>query len=60
MGLFKDFTGIGRRPAATDSSDSRRPRRRWCALGLERLEDRVALSTFVVTNLDDSGDGSLR
>jgi hypothetical protein len=49
MRLVKDFARI-----------SRRPRRRRCALGLERLEDRVALSTFVVLNLNDSGDGSLR
>jgi hypothetical protein len=49
MRLFKDFTKIRRRP------------RRWrCALGLERLEHRVALSTFVVLNLNDSGAGSLR
>jgi hypothetical protein len=48
MGRFKDYAGISRRP------------RRRCALGLEWLEDRVALATFVVTNLGDSGDGSLR
>ena len=49
MRWFKDFTGI-----------SRRTRRRRCFLGLERLEERVALATFMVTNLGDSGDGSLR
>ncbi len=37
-----------------------RPRPWRCALGLEPLEVRVALSTFVVSNLDDGGDGSLR
>src|SRR5512135_2171384 len=67
MRLLKDFTGIGRRPASANSSDSHRSRpdsyrarRHRCTLGLERLEDRVALSTFVVTNLGDGGDGSLR
>ena len=39
---------------------SRRPRRRRCFLGLERLEERVELATFMVTNLGDGGDGSLR
>ncbi|MBV8235777.1 MAG: hypothetical protein JO075_08755, partial [Acidimicrobiia bacterium] len=58
MRLFKDFTGIGRRPASANSSDSHRPRpdsyrarRHRCTLGLERLEDRVALSNFVSSNL---------
>jgi hypothetical protein len=49
MRLFQDATRT-----------SRRPRQRRCALGLERLEDRVALATFVVSNLNDSGAGSLR
>lgn len=38
----------------------RRGRRRGFAPCLERLEDRSLLSTFTVTNLDDSGAGSLR
>jgi hypothetical protein len=48
MSWFKDFTRV-----------SRRPRRRF-VLSLERLEDRVTPSTFLVSNLDDSGGGSLR
>ncbi len=49
MRLFPDVTRISRRP------------RRWrCALGFEALEVRVALSTFVVSNLNDGGAGSLR
>src|SRR5512147_2204741 len=58
MRLLKDFTGIGRRPASANSSDSHRSRpdsyrarRHRCTLGLERLEDRVALSNFVLSNL---------
>src|SRR5512135_2938487 len=58
MRLLKDFTGIGRRPASANSSDSHRSRpdsyrarRHRCTLGLERLEDRVALSNFVSSNL---------
>ena len=60
MRLFKDFTGIGHRLTAANSSDSRHPRRRRCALGLEQLEDRVALSTFLVTTTGDqlNPDGS--
>ena len=34
--------------------------RRRARLSLERLEDRVVLSAFTVTNLNDSGPGSLR
>ncbi len=49
MRLFPDVTRI-----------SRRPGRRRCALDLEPLEVRVALSTFVVSNLNDGGTGSLR
>jgi|SRR5208337_2927412 len=60
MGLFKDYSGIGRSPVAANSSDSRCPRRRLCDLELEGLEDRVVLTTFMVTNLGDSGAGSLR
>jgi hypothetical protein len=60
MRLFKDFNGISRRPAAAIFSGSRRVRRRRDALELEGLEDRLALSTFTVTNLADSGAGSLR
>ena len=58
MRLLKGFTGIGRRPTSANSSDSHRSRpdsyraRRYrCTLGLERLEDRVALSNFVLSNL---------
>jgi hypothetical protein len=66
MRRFHDFTGISRRPAAANSSDRSRPRpdghraRRRCPLALERLEDRLALSTFAVSNLGDGGAGSLR
>jgi hypothetical protein len=58
MRRFRDLFAIGRRAAANSSARARRPRRG--ALGLEPLEDRVVLSTFLVTNLADSGDGSLR
>src|SRR5262245_56169125 len=37
-----------------------RPRTRWFRPALECLEDRLALSTFQVTNTNDSGAGSLR
>ena len=66
MRLFKDFTGISRRAAAANLSNRSRSRpdghraRRRCPLGLEWLEDRVVLSLFLVTNLGDGGDGSLR
>src|SRR5260370_5465747 len=71
MGRFHDFSGIRRRPAAAITADrstsadrsrpeSHRQRRRRCPLVLERLEDRLALSTFMVTNLGDGGAGSLR
>lgn len=39
---------------------SRPARRSATRLGVEVLEDRLALSLITVTNLDDSGDGSLR
>jgi hypothetical protein len=60
MGVFKDYSGIGRHLAAANSSDSRRPRRRRSALEIDSLEDRVVLSPFLVKNLADSGPGSLR
>lgn len=37
-----------------------RLRRRDMRIGLEYLEDRIAPAAFVVTNTDNSGDGSLR
>jgi hypothetical protein len=49
MRWFQDRTRVSRSP------------RQWrCALDLEPLEVRVALSTFVVSDLNDSGAGSLR
>ena len=43
------------------SGPRRTPHRHRSAIfRLEHLEDRTMLSTFTVTNLDDSGDGSLR
>ena len=58
MRRFRGLCAIGRLAAANSSARPCRPRRG--ALGLEPLEDRVVLSTFLVTNVDDSGDGSLR
>ena len=72
MRLLKDFTGISRRAVANPSDrsrsrpDSQRAGRHRCILGLERLEDRVVLSPFLVTNTMDNMpgqpliDGSLR
>ena len=37
-----------------------RPRRYACPARLDALEERTLLSTFAVTNTDDSGPGSLR
>ncbi len=35
-------------------------RKRAVELGCERFEDRFLLATFTVTNINDSGPGSLR
>ena len=37
-----------------------KPQRRGVVLRLETLEDRTVPSTFLVSNLNDSGAGSLR
>ncbi len=53
-------TTAGRRAALVRASNRpahRRPRRAW---KVEYLEGRTLLSQFGVTNLNDSGDGSLR
>ena len=57
MGLFKDYSGIGRSPVAANSSDSRCPGRRRYAVEVEWLEDRVVLSSFLVTNTMDNLPG---
>src|SRR5262249_50109901 len=57
MSLLNVYHRVIRRPPSSRRSPVRH---RPCALGLELLEDRTLPSTFPVTNLLDSGTGSLR
>jgi len=50
-----------RRRSRTLCQNAARPRRRSCPLSVERVEARLLLATFTVTNtLDDTNPGSLR
>jgi hypothetical protein len=50
----------GRLPHAPEDRPLRRVRPKSCRPGVEVLEGRLLLATFVVTNTNDSGPGSFR